>query len=147
MPKISALPPDASPTTDDYIVVLDMGSNTDKKVLLSSLVPLMTAKRTTSVTSSATLTPNVDTTDIFCCTALAVGTTLATPAGTPINGQGLVVRIKDNGGGQSIAYNAIYRAIGVTLPTTTTGGKVIYLGMIYNSQDANWDVLAVGRQG
>jgi len=102
--------------------------------------------RVTTEASSATPTPNGDTTDEYCLTALAAGATFGAPTGTPTDGQALLIRIKDNGGAQTLAYNAIYRAIGVTLPTTTVAAKTIYLGMFYNSADSKWDVVGVREQ-
>lgn len=103
-------------------------------------------KRTGTITSSATPTPNIDTQDIFTITALAAAAELQTPSGTPANGQTLVIRIKDNGTARALTYVAIYRALGVTLPTTTVLSKTLYLGCIYNSTDTKWDVVAVAQQ-
>ena len=102
--------------------------------------------RVTSIASSATPTPDVDTTDLYVITALATGATLGAPTGTLVQGQKLTIRIKDNGGAQSLAYNAVYRAFGSALPTTTTASKTLYLGCIYNSTDSVWDVVAVTEQ-
>jgi hypothetical protein len=102
--------------------------------------------RVTTIASSATPTPNADTTDLYIITALATGATFGAPTGTPVQGQKLTIRVEDNGGAQSLAYNAIYRAFGAALPTTTTAGKTLYLGCIYNSTDSSWDVVAVTEQ-
>jgi hypothetical protein len=102
--------------------------------------------RVTSIASSATPTPDADTTDLYVITALATGATLGAPTGTLVQGQKLTIRIKDNGGAQSLAYNAVYRAFGSALPTTTTASKTLYLGCIYNSTDSVWDVVAVTEQ-
>jgi hypothetical protein len=99
-----------------------------------------------TIASSSTPTPNADADDLYVVTALAVGATFGAPTGTPANGQSLVIRIKDNASPQTLAFNAIYRAIGVTLPTTTVAGKTMYLGCIYNSADTKWDVLSVIQQ-
>lgn len=98
--------------------------------------------RSTTIASSSTPTPDGDASDIFTVTALAAGATFAAPSGTPVNGQRLVIRIKDNGTARTLAWNAIYRAIGITLPTTTVISKTMYLGMFYNSADTKWDVVA-----
>jgi hypothetical protein len=79
-------------------------------------------------------------------TALAVGATVAAPSGTPTNGNSLLIRIKDSGTARSLAWNAIYRAVGVTLPTTTVVSKNLYIGVKYNSTDTKWDVIAVGQE-
>lgn len=114
--------------------------------LYNDLPYLRIPKRTTTITSSATPSPNADTTDLFEITALAAAAAIAAPTGTPVNLQTLVLRIKDNGTIRSLSWNAAYRAIGVTLPTTTVAGKVLYIGMFYNSTDSKWDVTAVGQQ-
>jgi hypothetical protein len=96
----------------------------------------------TSTASGATITP-VGTDSLQVVTALAEAATIAAPSGSPVNNHKLLLRIKDNGTARALTWNAIYRAIGVTLPTTTVLGKTHYIGMIYNSTDSKWDVLAV----
>jgi hypothetical protein len=98
-----------------------------------------------SVTSSATVTPTFSN-DMVKITAQAAGLTLANPTGTAIDGLGIVIRIKDNGTARSISYGTQYRAIGITLPTTTVISKTLYLAMVFNNDDTKWDVLAVGQE-
>jgi len=98
-----------------------------------------------SVTSSATVTPTFSN-DQVNITAQAAGLTLANPTGTAVDGWGLSIRIKDNGTARSITFGSQYRAIGVTLPTTTVISKTLYLGMIYNAADTKWDVVAVAQE-
>lgn len=98
-----------------------------------------------SVASAATVTP-VATNKFVKITAQAVGLTLAAPTGTIADGQDLMIRIKDNASAQTITWTSGaggYRAIGVTLPTTTTAGKTTYVGLIYNSDDSIWDAIGV----
>jgi hypothetical protein len=71
---------------------------------------------------------------------------LANPTGTWDEGQPLMIRIKDNGTARAITFDTNYRAIGVTLPTTTVISKTTYLGIIYNSTDTKWDVIGVTTQ-
>ena len=98
-----------------------------------------------TVTSSATVTPT-STNDLVIITAQAVGLTLANPTGTFTEGQALMIRIKDNGTARTIAFDTNYRAIGVTLPTTTVISKTLYLGIIYNATDGKWDVVGTPQQ-
>lgn len=105
-----------------------------------------TAPRVTTVTSSATLTPNAATDDLFVVSALAVSATIAAPTGSPVEGQKLILRIKDNGTARTLTWNAIYRVMSVVLPTSTTASKTHYFGLEYNAIDVRWDVLAVSRQ-
>ena len=101
--------------------------------------------RVQSVTSSATVTPT-STNDLVKITAQAAGLTLANPTGTFAEGQSLIIRIKDDGTARAITYGSDYRAIGVTLPTTTVLSKTTYLGIIYNDTDTKWDVVGVTTQ-
>ncbi|VTU32358.1 hypothetical protein H4CHR_02995 [Variovorax sp. PBS-H4] len=98
-----------------------------------------------SVTSSATVTPTFSN-DMVKITAQAAALTLANPTGTAVDGWGMVIRIKDNGTARAITYGTQYRAIGVTLPTTTVVSKTLYLAMIFNTEDTKWDVIAVGQE-
>lgn len=101
--------------------------------------------RVQTVTSSATVTAT-SANDLVVITAQAAGLTLANPTGTWVQGKDLVIRIKDNGTPRSIGYGGKYRAIGVTLPTTTVANKTTYLGVIYNSTDDTFDVIGVTTQ-
>ena len=94
--------------------------------------------------SNAAPTPNSDTTDIHTITALAEAATFGAPTGTPVQGQKLIIRIKDNATAQTLAWNAIYRASSdLALPTTTVSSKTLYCGFIYNSTDSKWDLVAL----
>ncbi len=100
--------------------------------------------RVSTVASSATPTPAGDTTDVYTVTALAEAAAFGAPTGTPVEGQKLTIRIKDNATARALTWNAIYRAgTDVTLPTTTVISKTMYIGFIYNNTDTKWDLLAV----
>lgn len=100
--------------------------------------------RTTTEASSATPTINTDNTDIHTITALATAITSMTTnlSGTPVNGQKLIIRIKDNGTARAITWGASFASRGATLPTTTVLGKYHYVGLIYNSTASIWDCVA-----
>jgi len=98
-------------------------------------------QRVQSVASSATVTANADTNDMVIVTAQAEALTLANPSGTPTEGQGLIYRIKDNGTARTIGYGANFRAMGITLPTTTVINKTLYLACVWNVADSRWDVI------
>jgi hypothetical protein len=76
-------------------------------------------------------------------TTLSSALLIAAPTGDPSALSNLTIRLKDNGTARAITYNAIYRAIGVTLPSTTTLGKTMYLEFKYNATDTKWDCLNV----
>lgn len=84
--------------------------------------------------------------NIYTITALAEAAEFAAPSGTPVDGNVLRIRILDDGTGRALTYNAIYRAIGITLPTTTTANKTLYIGATYNSADTKWDCVATREE-
>jgi hypothetical protein len=99
--------------------------------------------------TSGTLTPNGDTTDVFNAFGLTGAITVATPSGTPVDGQRLMLRFEDDGTGRGITWttsSGAFRAVGVTLPATTVATKITYVGCVYNSTDIFWDVIAVATQ-
>ena len=98
-----------------------------------------------TVISAATVTPTTAD-DLVVITAQAVGLTLANPTGVAAQGQSLIIRIKDDGNSQTIAYGTQYRAIGVTLPVATVVSKTLYLGFIYNLDDTTWDCIGVAQE-
>jgi len=106
----------------------------------ASIIP-----RLQNVTSSATVTPT-SLNDLVTITAQAAGLTIANPTGTMTEGQSLMIRIKDNGTARSIAFGTNYRALGITLPTTTTISKTMYLGLIWNNTDTKFDVVGLNQE-
>ena len=94
-------------------------------------------------TTSATPTPAGDSFDCYTLTALASGATFGAPTGTPTDFQKMIIRIRDNGGAQTLAWNAIYQdSSDLALPTTTTAGKTLWLGFIYNSDATKWQLIS-----
>lgn len=102
--------------------------------------------RVDSQASTASISPDMSAYDIHARTAQAVALTINAPVGTPLDGNRLVFRIKDNGSPQTITWNGIFRAIGVTLPGTTISGKMHYIAATYNQADSKWDVLGVSQE-
>jgi len=98
-----------------------------------------------SVVTAATVTPAAGNEEVV-ITAQDGALTIANPTGTWYQGQDLIIRIKDDGTGRAITWGSDYRAIGVTLPTTTVANKLTYVGIIYNSTDSKWDVLGVSQE-
>jgi hypothetical protein len=104
----------------------------------------------TAATIASPLAWNSDQYDIYEITALAGNLTISADAGTPVNGQKILFRIKDSGVTRTLTWTTgtskAFREIGVILPVTTVANKVVYVGAIYNSTDARWDVIAVGQE-
>ena len=99
--------------------------------------------RVVAQASSATWSPNADTTDVFTITTAQATnvTTISSPSGTAVDGQKLIFRIKCDGTARTLAgWNAIYRfSSDMAAPTTLVANKTFYLGFIYNSTDSKWD--------
>lgn len=93
------------------------------------------------VTAASSATPTPTACDQYTLTAQAQALAVGSP-GVAADGQQLRIRIKATGA-FAITYNAIFRAVGVTLPTATVAAKPIYLTCVYNTQDATWDVIDV----
>lgn len=95
------------------------------------------------------ITPNSSLYDTYIVNALGASSAINTPSGTPVDGQRLVIRIKDDGTIRGLNFSGAtgaYRVIGQGLPTATTANKIIYIGCEYNATDTFWDVVAVTTQ-
>jgi hypothetical protein len=99
-----------------------------------------------SYTTDTGTSLSVATCDQFEVTAQAGALKLNNPGGTPLGGQKLIVRIKDNGTARALTYDTQFRAMGNALPTTTVLGKTLYMGFIYNATDTKWDLVAVAQE-
>lgn len=142
-------------TDDDHTQYLLASAATDRSTFATNWTDLTDGGKTTlhlhdprvsSTASSATPTPNADTTDLYILTALSEAAAFGIPTGTPVQGQALTIRLKDNATGRALSFNAIYRGVGVTLPTTTVSSKTMYLTAKYNSTDVKWDVLTLNQE-
>jgi len=93
--------------------------------------------------------------DVQSISALANNLNIAADNGSPVDGQRMMFRIKDNGVARSLAFvlgsAKAFNAVGVSLPTTTANlsgvaGKWLYIGCIYNAINSRWDVIAVTQE-
>ena len=145
---VVTITPDGSETTDkaklapgESVILVGDLTNT-KWRMIGGKKPLYVQQ----ITSDAAPTPNADIDDMLEVTALAAAPTFGAPSGTAVNGQKLVIRIKDNGTARALAWNAVYTACGVALPTTTVLSKWLVLGFIYNSTDSEWQLVASAQE-
>jgi hypothetical protein len=98
--------------------------------------------------SSSTPTPDCDSHDQYNVTALAAAPTFGAPTGTPVDGQHLRIRIKDNGTARACAWNAIYTSSGVaTLLSTTVVNKTHLSDFVYDSAAVKWVLVAADLVG
>lgn len=102
------------------------------------------------VSSEANITSplawNSDNYDQYAATAQSGDLTINADSGTPVDGQKMIFRFKDNGGARGLTWTTgsskSFRAVGITLPTTTVISKTTYVGCIYNAADSRWDAVA-----
>ena len=97
---------------------------------------------TATVDGSGHITP---TSQVFRVTALAASALIQVPSFTPQDGMSGELRISDNGTGQALTWATGWRAVGVTLPTATTGYAFTYISYEYSLVDTKWHVLSVAR--
>ena len=97
-------------------------------------------------TLSGTITPLANTSEQFNILGITGDITIDAPAGTPSDGQKLIIRIKDAGTSVNISWNVIYRTIVTSLPTSTVPNKTAYIGFIYNTADTDWDAVAISLE-
>ena len=124
------------------IAVEDIATTSNAKTLTNKRID----PRVSSTTSGSSLTPTIASYDQYVYTALAANLTINAPTGTPVDGNKLLFRIKDNGTARTLTWDAIFRAIGVTLPTTTVASKTMYVGAVYNAAETKWDIIAVTKE-
>ena len=133
--------------------VLTFGTNDTERMRITSggqisysaFSPTVTSA---TITGTSTQTPTLNTSDTYIyigSSASAYTLTVANPTGTPTQGQKMIIRFKDNGTQvMGISFGTQFRASSdLALPTTTTAGKTLYCGFIYNSTDTKWDMIAL----
>lgn len=96
--------------------------------------------------TSGSLTPDFDAYEQVNFAGLTGSITINAPTSVAQDGRKRLMRFKDTGTARTITWNSIYRAVGVTLPATTSAGKTLYVGVVRNNADAKWDVIAVGLE-
>lgn len=118
---------------------LDVDGSGDLEVDITEVITSRTASA-----ASGDITPTKDL-DLIIRTGLTGDVAINNYSGTaPVQGQKLIIRLKDDGTTRAITYGAKYRT-GVTLPTDTVVGKTHYLGFIYNSTEDYYDCVAVAE--
>lgn len=143
-------------TTAQVLTNKDLTSGTNSfptSVVTTTGTQTLTNKRNeprvvsaTSYTTDTGSSLSVATCDLFVVTAQAGALKLNNPGGTPVQGQKLMVRIKDDGTARALTYDTQFRAMGTALPSTTVLSKTLYLGFIYNSTDTKWDLVAAAQE-
>ena len=101
--------------------------------------------RVVLIADATSITVNADTTDVATqANTQAVGTlTVNAPTGTLVNGQKFILRLRSTNV-QTFSWNAVFQgSTDIALPTASSGGGLYdYVGFIYNSTSAKWQMIA-----
>lgn len=100
--------------------------------------------RISVATTTATLTANIGSFNVYELNAQATALTIANPSGTPNDGDVLIIRLKDNGTSQAVSFGTNWADIsGVGLLTATVAGKWHVIGSMWNAGASKWHVISV----
>ena len=114
----------------------------DKAGVVGLVVPRIISA--TSYTTSTTIDASI--TDVYAITAQAGALLFNNPSGSPQDGQGLVIRIKDNGTARALTYGTEFRGVVGALPSTTVLSKILYMAFMYNSAETKWDLIGKSQE-
>lgn len=88
--------------------------------------------------------------DEYAFTGLDTDLTINADSGSPVNGQKIIFRIKDDGTPRALTWTTgsakSFREVGITLPVTTVISKEVYVGCIFNSSANRWDAVALAQE-
>lgn len=103
----------------------------------------ITRRLTTTNAPGATPTTNTDNVDVMNFTGLNTAITSMTTnlSGTPVDGQLLEIRFKDDGTARAITWGASFGSTTVNLPTTTVISTMLRVGFEWNG--SIWQCVAV----
>lgn len=136
---------DADNTKTMHFDLSGITASTDRVLVIQDVagtVALAGKPRTQSVASSATVPTNADDYDVSAVQDLAENTVVAAPTGTPVDGQRLTYRIREDGtGGYTIGWDAVFHGPNAGAPTaaTTTADNTNIWEFMYNATDSIWE--------
>jgi hypothetical protein len=86
----------------------------------------------------------------YALNALDTNLTISADAGSPVDGQTMLFRIKDDGTSRTLTWTTgsskSFREVGAFLPTSTVANKTVYVGCVYNTNASRWDVVATSQE-
>ncbi len=118
------------------------------KATTDTLTNKRITKRVYSTASTASLTPEISTYDIFVLTTLAENLTINNPStSTPAGGDMMLFEILSDGSARDIAFGNKYVAkAGTALPTVTTASKNLTMLFIYRTDLTQWVLVYSGQE-
>ena len=121
-------------------------------VLTTSNTKTVTNKRyqprVYTATNNASLTPEIDTYDVFHLTAMSAATIINNHStSTPVDGEIMEIRFLDNGTARALTWGTNYVAkAGTALPTTTTLSKNLTCLFEWNANLSKWNLMFSGLE-
>ncbi len=104
--------------------------------------------RVISPTITSSYTINVNVTDMYNVVGQSSNMTFNNPSGTPVNGQKMMVRIKDNGTARTVGWAANFQASGVaTMISQTVSNREHNMLFVYSTGVNKWVCLASDAVG
>jgi hypothetical protein len=118
------------------------------KTTAQTLTNKRNTKRVYTAANNASLTPEIDTYDIFHLTAMSANTTINNKStSTYADGDMVIFRFLDNGTARTLTWGTDYVAKGgIALPSTTVLGKNLSVGFMYNSSLAKLVLIASAQE-
>jgi hypothetical protein len=106
-------------------------------------------QRAVVLTAASTIyTPNSSSADLVRITSPTANFTIANDAGSPVDGQKMLMRILSGGSIFTPTWSSGYKSSGVaTLPTTLVASKTVTCGFVYDSTSVAWILMAVDAAG
>lgn len=105
----------------------------------------------TSPAYAATITPDagsVGAHQVVNVGSLTGALTIGAPTGTPVDGQSILIRLKDNGTSRALTWNAAFVSSGVaTLLAATVISKQHTILLVWHNSISKWVCLAVDSVG
>lgn len=116
---------------------IDMAAKLDGKAI-------RTLPRISVIDTTATLTPDIDTYNIYEVNALASTMAIAEPTGTPNDGDVMIFRIKATANCTLNWDTTVYKNVsGLSYPNTIPSGKWLYVGVVYNATLDQYQIVSV----
>lgn len=97
-----------------------------------------------ATTSATTLTPNLANYNQYTLSAQSANLTIANPTTGYVDGDIIILNIKDNGTSRAISYGSLYLNIsGLSTLTATVAGKWHTMGLRYNAAAVKWHIISI----
>jgi hypothetical protein len=114
------------------------------KTSLQSDANFRTKQRVSIGTTTATLTPDISTANVYELSAQASALVIDAPAGTPNEKDVLLFFLKDNGTARAITWNAAFVNIsGLDSLTTTVINKWSVVGAVWSATLSKWQIVSI----